>query len=165
MILRKKWISLFFHKWASNLLFTFSYFYESHFLGRILICAYRIWLDVQTSEILHSSSRSTFPTQLCISLNSFCANLMWLTLSSLLPQVYTLFYSVVSISTFILLVITVSSCGAIKRDLVFLLQFSFLSHDLVISWVISPVTWRIHTAVFLIFFLNEVVLVCSLMLI
>ena len=76
----------------------------------------------------------TLPTQSCLVLYYFCANLlhsliMWLMLSSLSPHsLHLLICCVLSILVLIWLVLMVLFCAAIRRDSVSLLKFTFLSH-------------------------------------
>ena len=73
------------------------------------------------------------PTQSCLALYSFCANLlhtliMWLIVSSLSPHsLHLLFCCVLSILALIWFVLMALSCAAIRRDSVSLLRFPFLS--------------------------------------
>ena len=73
----------------------------------------------------------TLPTQLCLVLYSFCANLLivWLMVSSLSPHSQrSLFCCVLRILALIWLVLTALFSAAIGRDSVSLLRFSFLGH-------------------------------------
>ena len=80
-------------------------------------------------NVLHISHWITLPTQSCLALYSFCANLlhslMWLIVSSLSP--HSLFCCVLSILALIWLVLMALSCAAIRMDSVSLLRFPFLS--------------------------------------
>ena len=84
-------------------------------------------------NFLHISQWTTLPTQSCLPLYSFCANLlhsliMWLIVSSLSPHsLHLLFCCVLSIHALIWLVLMALSCAAIKRDSVSLLKFPFRS--------------------------------------
>ena len=84
-------------------------------------------------NFLHYSLRITLPTQLCLVLYSFCANLlhwltMWLIVSSLSPRnLHLLFYYVLSILALIWFVFMALFCADIRRDSVSLLRFNFLS--------------------------------------
>ena len=84
-------------------------------------------------NFLHISQWITLPTQSCLALYSFCANLlhsliMWLIVSSVSPHsLHLLFCCVLSILTLIWFVLMALSCAAIRRDSVSLLRFPFLS--------------------------------------
>ena len=84
-------------------------------------------------NFLHISQWITLPTQACLILYSFCANLlhshiMWLIVSSLSPHSpHLLFCWVLSILAFIWLVLTPLFCAAIWRDYDSLLKFPFLA--------------------------------------
>ena len=96
------------------------------------LCIYHllVWSNL---NFLHISQWTTLPTQSCLALYSFCANLlhsliMWLIVPSLSPQsLHLLFCCVLSIFTLILLVLMALSCAAIRRDSVSFLRFPFLS--------------------------------------
>ena len=84
-------------------------------------------------NFLHTSQCIALPTQSCLVLYSFCANLlhwlMWLMVSSLSPHsLQLLFCCVISILALIWLVLTALFCTAIRRDSVSLLKFTFLRH-------------------------------------
>ena len=97
------------------------------------LCIYYlfVWSNL---DFVHISQWITLPTQSCLVLYSFSANLlysliMWLVISSLSPHsLYLLFCWVLSILALILLVLTAFSWAAIRRDSVSLFQFTFLSH-------------------------------------
>ena len=97
------------------------------------LCIYHllVWSDL---NFLHISQWITLPTQSCLVLYSFCANLlhsfiMWLIISSLSPHsLYLLFCWVLSILTLIWLVLLALFGAAIRKDSVSLLKFPFLSH-------------------------------------
>ena len=84
-------------------------------------------------SFLHISQWITLPTQSCLALYSFCANLltsliMWLIVSSLSPHsLHLLFCCVLSILALISFVLMALSCAAIRRDSFSLLWFPFLS--------------------------------------
>ena len=84
------------------------------------------------SNFLHISQCITLPTQSCLVLYSFCANLlhsliMWLIVSSLLlHSLHLLFCWVLSILALICLVLMALFCVAIRRDSVLLLLFTHL---------------------------------------
>ena len=88
-------------------------------------------------NFLHISQWITLPTQSCLALYSFCANLlhsliMRLIVSSLSSHsLHLLFYCVLSILALIWLVLMALSWAAIRRDSVSLLRFPFLSQVLV----------------------------------
>ena len=95
-----------------------------------------IWSNL---NFLHISQWITLPTQSCLALYSFCANLlhsliMWLMVSSLSPHsLHLLFCCILSIPTLIWLVLMALFCTAIWRDSVSLLKFIFLIHFQVLS--------------------------------
>ena len=84
-------------------------------------------------NFLHISQWITLPTQSCLALFSFCANLlhllmMWLIVSSLSPHSrHLLFCCILSILTLIWLVLMTLFCTALRRDSVSLLRLPFLS--------------------------------------
>ena len=102
------------------------------------LCIYHlfVWSNL---NFLHISQWITLPTQSCLVLYSFCANLlhsliMWLMVSSLLPHsLHLQFCWVLSILALMGLVLTALSCAAIWRDSASLLKFPFLSHIQVLS--------------------------------
>ena len=83
-------------------------------------------------NFLHISQWIPLPTQSCLALYSFCANLlhsliMWLIVSSLSPHsLHLLFCCVLSILALIWLVLMALSCAAIRRDSVSLLLLLLL---------------------------------------
>ena len=97
-----------------------------------VLCIYHLLVLLNLS-FLHISLWITLPTQSCLALYSFCANLlhsliMWLIVSSLsLHSLHLLFSCVLSILALIWLVLMALSCAAIRRDSVSLLKFPFLS--------------------------------------
>ena len=103
------------------------------------LCIYRL-LAWSKLNFLHISQWITFPTQSCIALYSFCTNLlhsliMWLMVSSLsLHSLNLLFGCVLAILALMWLVLIALFCAAIRRDPVYLLKFSFLSHVQVLSY-------------------------------
>ena len=102
------------------------------------LCIYHLFVWSNFS-FLHISQWITLPTQSCLVLYSFCANLlhsliMWLMVSSLSPHsLHLLFCWVLSILALIWLVLTALSSAAIRRNSVSLLKFPFLSHVQVLS--------------------------------
>ena len=102
------------------------------------LCIYHllVWSNL---NFLHISQWITLPTQLCLVLYSFCANLlhsliMWLMVSSLSPHsLHFLFCWVLSILALIGLVLIALFYAAIRRDSVSLLRFPFLSLVQVLS--------------------------------
>ena len=95
------------------------------------LCIYHLFVW-SNWNFQHISLLITLPTQSCLALYSFCANLlhslMWLIVSSLSPHsLHLLFCCVLSILALILLVLMALSCAAIRRDSVSLLRFPFLS--------------------------------------
>ena len=103
------------------------------------LCVYHlfVWSNL---NFLHISQWITLPTQSCLVLYSFCANLLlsliiWLIVSSQSQHsLYLLFCCILSILALIWLVLKVLLCCAIRRDSVSLLKFPFLSHVQVLSW-------------------------------
>ena len=99
------------------------------------LCIYHllVWLNL---NFLHISQCITLPTQSCLVLYSFCANLlhsliMWLMVSSMSPHSqHLLFCCILSI---LALILTALFCVVIRRDSVSLLKFPFLSHVQVLS--------------------------------
>ena len=95
------------------------------------LCIYHLFVW-SNWNFLHISQWTTLPTQSCLALYSFCANLlhsliMWLIVSSLSPHsLHLLFCCVLSILALIWLVLMALSCAAIRRDYVSLLRFPFL---------------------------------------
>ena len=102
------------------------------------LCIYHLFVW-SNWNFLHISQWITLPTQSCLVLYSFYANLlhsliMWLMVSYLSPQsLHLLFCCVLSILALIWLVLTALFCAAVRRDSVSLLQFPFLSHVQVLS--------------------------------
>ena len=96
------------------------------------LCIYHVFVW-SNWNFLHISQWITTPTQSCLALYSFCANLlhsliMWLIVSSLSPHSqHLLFCCVLSILALIWFVLTALSCAAIRRDSVSLLRFPFLN--------------------------------------
>ena len=95
------------------------------------LCIYHLF-EWSNWNFLHISQSTTLPTQSCLALYSFCANLlhsliMWLIVSSPSPHsLHLLFCCVLSILALIWLVLMALSCAAIRRDSVSLLKFPFL---------------------------------------
>ena len=95
------------------------------------------------SKFLHNSQFIPFPTQSCLNLYSFCANLlhslvMWLIVSSLLPCSACLLFCCV-LSIFSLIWSLGLFCAVIRRDSVSLLRFPFFNHVQAFSCEISLV--------------------------
>ena len=96
------------------------------------LCIYHLFVW-SNWNFMHISQWTTLPTQSCLALYSFCANLlhsliMWLIVSSLSPHsLHLLFCCILSILALIWLVLMALSCAAIWRDSVSLLKFPFLS--------------------------------------
>ena len=94
------------------------------------LCIYHlfVWSNL---IFLHISQWITLPTQSCLVLYSFCANLLhsliiWLIVSSLSPHsLHLLFCCVLSILALIWLILTALFCAAIRRDSVSLLKFHY----------------------------------------
>ena len=103
------------------------------------LCIYHlfVWSNL---NFLHISHWITLPTQSCLVLYSFQANLlhsliMWLMVSSLSPHnLHLLFCCILSILALIWLVLIALFCAAIRRDSVSLLKFLFLSHTQLFSY-------------------------------
>ena len=97
------------------------------------LCTYHliVWSNF---NLLHISQWITLPTQSCLVLYSFCANLLhsliiWLIVSPLSPNnLDLLFCCVLSILALIWLVLTALFCVAIRIDSVSLLKLQFFSH-------------------------------------
>ena len=97
------------------------------------LCIYHlfVWSNL---NFLHNSQWITLPTQSCLVLYSFCANLlhsfiMWLLVLSLLPHyIHLLFCCVLSILSLILLVLMSLFCAAMRRNSISLLGFPFFSY-------------------------------------
>ena len=95
------------------------------------LCMYHlfVWSHLNIS---HNSQWITLPTQSCLVLYTFCANLlhsliMWLLVSSISPHnLHLLFCCVLSILALISLFLMALFCAAIWRNSVFLLRFTFL---------------------------------------
>ena len=85
------------------------------------LCIYHLFVW-SNWNFLHISQWTTLPTQSCLALYSFCANLlysliMWLIVSSLSPHsLHLLFCCVLSILVLIWFVLMALSCAAIRRD-------------------------------------------------
>ena len=103
------------------------------------LCIYHLlaWSDL---NFLHISQWITLPTQSCLALYSFCANLlysliMWLMgLSLSSHSLHLLFCCVLSILALIWWVLMALFCTAVRRDSVSLWKFPFLRHVQVLSW-------------------------------
>ena len=95
------------------------------------LCIYHLFVW-SNWNFLHISPWITLPTRSCLTLYSFCANLlhslMWLIVSSLSPHSqHLLFCCVLSTLALIWFVLMSLSCAATWRDSVSLLRFPFLS--------------------------------------
>ena len=93
------------------------------------LCIYHLFVW-SNWNFLHIPQLITLPTQSCLTLYSFSANLLyslilWLIVSSLSPHL--LFCCVLAILALIWLILMVFSCAAIRRDSVSLIRFPFLS--------------------------------------
>ena len=118
-------------RWSVCMLKSHRKLWESFSRTGTGLCIYRLflWLNL---NFLHISLWITLPTQSCLALYSFYANLlysliMWLIVSSLSPHsLHLLFCCVLSILALIWFVLMALSCAAIRRDSVSLLRFSFL---------------------------------------
>ena len=102
------------------------------------LCIYHLFVW-SNFNFLHNSLGITLPTQSCLFLISYCANLlhsliMWLIVSSLSPHnLHLLFRCILSILALIWLVLMALFCAAIRRDSFSFLRFPFLSHVHVFS--------------------------------
>ena len=122
------WWSVCISKSQSNLCVSFprtdSWFCIYHFF---------VW-----SDFLHDSQWITLPTQLCLVLYSFCANLLpllntWLTVLSLSPyNLHLLIWSVLYILALILLVLIALFCVAIRGDSISLVRVPFFSCEMLL---------------------------------
>ena len=107
------------------------------FLNKLCIYHLLVWSNL---NFLHISLWIILPTQSCLVLYSFWANLlhsviMWLiVLSMSLYCLHLLFCWVLSILALIWLVLIALFCAAIRRDSVSLLRFPFLYHIQVFWW-------------------------------
>ena len=94
-------------------------------------CIYHLF-EWSNFNFLHNSQWITLPTQRCLVIYSFCANLlhsliMWLIVSFLPPHnLQLLFCCGLSILALIWLVLMALFCAAIRRDSVSLLRFSII---------------------------------------
>ena len=90
-----------------------------------------VWSNL---NFLHNSHWITIPTQACLVLCSFWANLLhsiimwWIISSQSLQNLYFLFYCVISILALIWLVLIALFYASIKRDSTSLLRVPFLNH-------------------------------------
>ena len=103
------------------------------------LCIYHLFVW-SNFNFFHNSQWITLPTQSCLVLYSFYANLLhslilWLIVSSLLSHnLHLLFCCVLSIVTLIWLVLMALFSAAIRRDSVSLFSFPFLSYVNVFSF-------------------------------
>ena len=103
-----------------------------------MLCIYHLFIW-SNFNFFHNSRWITLPTQSCLVLNSFCANLlhsliMWLVVLSLSPHnLHLLFSCVLSILALMWLVLMALFCATIRRDSVSLLRLPFLSHVYIFS--------------------------------
>ena len=96
----------------------------------LCICHLFVWSNF---NFLHNSQWITLPTQLCLVLYSFCADLlpsllMWLVVSSLSPHLTLISYFAPSYLFLLWLVLMALFCAAIRRDSVSLLRFPFIRY-------------------------------------
>ena len=102
------------------------------------LCIYHLF-GWSNFNLLHISQWITLPTQSCLVLYSFYANLlhsliMWLIVSSLSPHsLHLLFCCVLAILALMWLVLMALFCAAIRRDSLSFLKFPFLSLVQVLS--------------------------------
>ena len=132
-----------FHSFFNSLARLRYLFFFSHSFSFILWSAGTVKSTIlqilSNLDFLHISQWITLPTQSCLFLYSFYANLlhsliMWLIVSSLSPHsLYLLFCWVLSILALIWLVLMALFCAAIRRDSVSLLKFPFLNQAQVLS--------------------------------
>ena len=119
-------------RWSVCMLKSHWSLYESFSRTGAGLCIYHLFVW-SNWNFLHIFQCITLPTQSCLALYSFCANLlhsliMWLIVSSLSPHgLHLLFCCVLSILALIWFVLMALSCAAIRRDSVSLLRFPFLS--------------------------------------
>ena len=109
------------------------------------LCIYHLFVW-SNFKFLHNSQWITLPTQSCLVLYSFCANLlhtliMWLIVSYLSPHnLHLLFCYSLSILALIWLVLLMLFCVAIWRDSVSLRRFPFLIYVHLFSCEMSLVS-------------------------
>ena len=122
------------------------------------LCIYNllVWSNL---NFLNIPQWITLPTQSCLVLHSFCANLLhsliiWLMVSSLSPHsLHLLFCCILSILALIWLVLMAFFCLTLRRDSASLLKFPFLSHIIIIIIIIilrvfhTSVSWLLLTGV------------------
>ena len=119
-------------RWSVCMLKSYRFICESFSRTGAGLCIYHLFV-LSNLNFLHISLWITLPTQSCLALYTFCANLlhsliMWLFVSSLSPHSqHLLFCCVLSILALIWLVLTALFGAAIRRDSVSLLRFPFLS--------------------------------------
>ena len=119
-------------RWSVCMLKSHRSLCESFSRTGTVLCIYHLFVWSNWNS-LHISQWITLPTQSCLALYSFCANLlhsliMWLIVSPLSPHsLHLLFRCVLSILALIWFVLMAWSCAAIRRDSVPLLRFPFLS--------------------------------------
>ena len=120
-------------RWSVCMLKSHRSLYVSFSRTGARLCVYHLFIW-SNWNFLHISQWTTLPTQSCLALYSFCANLlhsliMWLIVLSQSPRSLHLlfFFCVLSILALIWLVLMALSCTAIRRDSVSLLKFPFLS--------------------------------------
>ena len=119
-------------RWSVCILKSHRSLCESFSRTGVALCIYYLFVW-SNWNFLHISQWITLPTQSCLALYSFCANLlhsliMWLIVTSLSPHSrHLLFCCVLSILALIWLVLMALPCAAIRRDSVSLLRFPFLS--------------------------------------
>ena len=111
-----------------------------------------VWSNL---NVLHNSQWNTLPSQKCVILYKFCANLLhslinWRIVSSLSPlNLHLMFSRILSILALIWLVL-IAFWASIRKDSVSLLRFPFLSHVHVFScdMIITIIPFRVfHTSV------------------
>ena len=108
------------------------------------LCIYHlfVWSNL---NFLHISQWITLPTQSCLVLYYFCANLLhslivWLIVSSLSPHnLHLLFCCVVSILTLIWLVLMTLSCAAIRSIIIIICSLLRVFHTSACWWFFTGV--------------------------
>ena len=121
------------------------------------LCIYHL-LVRSNLNFVHISQWITLPTQSCLALYSFCANLlhsliMWLYVSSLSPHsLHLLFCCVLSILASIWSVLMALSCAAIRIDFVSLLRFPFINQVQVFWCGYYNYLWGFHISIDWLFF-------------
>ena len=135
-------------------------------LRALLDCAYTIFFEWSNFSFLRNSQWITLLINLYLVLYSFCANLlhlfiMWLIVSYQSPHnLHLLFCCVLSILALIWFPLITLFCVAIRKDLIYLLKFPFLSqiHEFSCEKSIDSRLKRLYSCFSSPFFLNISVL-------